>query len=109
MKRHAAAYLVAALAFIFGLGVLLTHNTGCSVLVPPEVSGQDPKVTAAEIAKWEGIVAFYQNRVEVLRLVVEKPGSTSKDQKTLETASYFLRYAQGVLQLLKPPTTQPAI
>lgn len=110
MKRHAIAYVIAALVFIFGAGVLVSHNTGCGVLVPPELGGQDSKATAAEIAKWEGIVAFYQDRVAMLRAAIPaaKDGaSLSRLQKDLDTADYFLTYARGVLAILKPPTTQP--
>jgi hypothetical protein len=112
MKRHAAAYLVVALALIFGLGVLLTHNTGCSVLVPPEISGQDPKVTAAEIAKWEGVVDFYDRQLPLARAAVAaaKDGkSLAAAQRWLDTTQFMFDWAQGYLKALKPPTTQAAL
>lgn len=103
-------YVIALLLTLCTCGGIVVAPMGCGVLVPPEVSGQDPKVTAAEIAKWQGIIAFYQNRVEVLRLIVQKPGSTAKDQKAFDEAEYYLNFAQGVLMLLQPavPATQAA-
>ncbi len=109
--RHQMQFLfvLAVLALFGGLAI---QQTGCGVLVPPELGGTDSKATAAEIAKWEGIVAFYQQRVDLLRasLPATKDGaSLSKLQKDLDTADYFLTYARGVLAILKPPTTQAAV